>query len=195
LPEFIFLGIHANKNRLSEYGTANVLDFEGRGKNALNYQSFILKELLPYLRNQYNIQKEGNVACGFSLGGLSALDMTLENVHVFSKVGVFSGALWWRSKPYGPYYNDTTDRIIHQKFKMSVLKPTLGFWFQCGTEDEKADRNNNGVIDSIDDTLDLISILKTKGYEDVFYEEVMGGKHNQTTWKHAFPKFLKWAFA
>jgi enterochelin esterase-like enzyme len=195
VKEFIFVGIHANKNRLSEYGTSQELDYLGRGKNALSYQLFVLNELLPLLGKVYNIRKEENVACGFSLGGLSAIDMTLENVHVFDRVGVFSGAFWWRSKPYGPYYNEATDRIIHQKFKKTVLKPTLSFWFQCGTDDEKADRNNNGIIDAIDDTLDLISILKEKGYKDVNYKEIKGGQHNHATWKKAFPDFLTWAFA
>jgi predicted alpha/beta superfamily hydrolase len=192
---FVFVGVHANKNRLSEYGTSGVLDFNGRGKNSLNYQKFIIKELLPYLAKSFFLKNEGHVVCGFSLGGLSALDMTLENPNVFNKVGVFSGALWWRSKAYGPYYNDATDRIIHQKFKKSVLKASLQFWFECGTQDEKADRNNNGVIDSIDDTNDLIKILKEKGYDSVQYLEILAGEHNQNTWKNAFPDFLRWAFA
>ena len=34
--------------------------------------------------------------------------------------------------------------------------PGLKFFFQCGNMDETMDRNKNGIIDSIDDTLDLI---------------------------------------
>lgn len=192
---FVFVGVHANKNRLSEYGTSGVLDFNGRGKNSLSYQKFVIKELLPYLGKSLSLKKEGHVVCGFSLGGLSALDMAFENANVFNKIGVFSGALWWRSRAYGAYYNDATDRIIHQKFKKSVLKASLKFWFECGTLDEKADRNNNGVIDSIDDTQDLIKILKEKGYESIQYLEIIGGQHNQITWEKAFPEFLSWAFA
>ena len=41
----------------------------------------------------------------------------------------------------------------------------MKFFFECGTADEKEDRNENGVIDSIDDTLDLIATLKNKGYD------------------------------
>lgn len=194
LPPFIYIGVHANKNRLAEYGTSGILDCEGRGQNSLKYQNFVISELLPFVNITNPLQKGGHVSCGFSMGGLSVLDMTLENFHIFSKVGVFSGAFWWRSKAYGPYYSDANDRIIHQKVKKSVLKPMLEFWFQCGTEDEFADRNNNGIIDSIDDTLDLIHLLKEKGYLTIHYEEVIGGKHNHASWKKVFPDFLNWAF-
>ena len=44
----------------------------------------------------------------------------------------------------------------------------MKFYFECGTADESADRNQNGVIDSIDDTKDLISTLIEKGYESAF---------------------------
>ena len=64
------------------------------------------------------------------------------------------------------------------------------------TLDETADRNNNGIIDSIDDTLALIEELKKKGYEekDIFYLELKDGKHDVTTWGRAFPEFLKWGW-
>ena len=35
--------------------------------------------------------------CGFSLGGLSALDIVWNHPTEFTKVGVFSGSLWWRT--------------------------------------------------------------------------------------------------
>ncbi len=73
----------------------------------------------------------------------------------------------------------------------------MKFYFECGTLDETGDRNNNGIIDSIDDTKDLISTLADKGYDpllDIFYHEIEGGKHDTTTWALAFPVFLKWAF-
>ena len=74
----------------------------------------------------------------------------------------------------------------------------MKFWFQCGTNDEKADRNNNGIIDAIDDTFDLIKELEKKGYskgQTIHYEEIEDGEHNQATWRLAFPSFLSWVFA
>ncbi len=63
--------------------------------------------------------------------------------------------------------------------------------------DETQDRNNNGIIDSIDDTLDLIKDLEAKGYDktkDIFYYEMPNGHHDMPTWGKALPVFLKWAF-
>ncbi|WP_255069802.1 esterase family protein [Lacihabitans sp. LS3-19] len=193
---FVFVGIHTNENRLKEYGTSNIPDYKGRGSLATAYMNFIVSELLISLRNNYpiivNFSKTG--FCGFSLGGLSAIDIAWENPHLFSKVGVFSGSFWWRDKAYEDGYQDDIDRIMHNKIRNSEHKKGLKFWFECGTNDETADRNNNGIIDAIEDTLDLISELRKKNYsdEDITYVEVKGGEHNFGTWKKVFPNFLEW---
>jgi S-formylglutathione hydrolase FrmB len=85
---------------------------------------------------------------------------------------------------------------MHNKIRNCNYKSGLKFWLECGTADETADRNNNGIIDSIEDTLDLIAELKTKGYteNDLKYVEIDGGEHNFHTWKNAFPDFLEWVF-
>jgi enterochelin esterase-like enzyme len=86
---------------------------------------------------------------------------------------------------------------MHKIVRSTDSKSNQQFWFQCGTEDEKADRNNNGIIDAIEDTLDLIQELETLGFErnkDVAYFEVEGGKHDEETWSNAMPEFLKWMF-
>jgi hypothetical protein len=63
--------------------------------------------------------------------------------------------------------------------------------------DEAVDRNNNGIIDSIDDTLDVIKELEKKGYErpaDMYYLEIAEGKHDIATWAIAMPSFLRWGW-
>jgi hypothetical protein len=75
--------------------------------------------------------------------------------------------------------------------------PWLKFFFECGTEDEREDRNGNGIIDSIDDTLDLIGELAARGYDlqrDVRYLEIVGGRHEVATWGKAMPEFLLWGW-
>ena len=75
--------------------------------------------------------------------------------------------------------------------------PGKRFYFTTGSLDETADRNHNGIIDSIDDTLDLIKDLEAKGYDknrDIFYYEMPDGHHDMPTWAKALPVFLKWAF-
>jgi|SRR5579871_5800967 len=193
------VGIHAGKERKMEYGTATILDYKGRGAKALRYTQFIFEELFPYIQKTYlvNSFKEKAFA-GFSLGALSALDIVWNNPSGFSKVGIFSGSLWWRIKDQNDKtYSDDTDRIMHQQIRNGKYKEGLKFFFECGAGDEEDDRNNNGIIDSIDDTLDLIKELVAKGYDikkDIEYLELPDGKHDVETWAEAMPVFLKWGW-
>jgi enterochelin esterase-like enzyme len=196
IKEHICVGVYAG-NRMQEYGTAGRPDYKKRGRKAEAYSRFIVNELRPMLAKHYRVDvAAGNSAiAGFSLGGLSAFDLAWHHPEVFGKVGVFSGSLWWRSQPYHPEDPDG-NRIVHEMVRQSATQPELRFWFQTGTEDETEDRNNNGIIDSIDDTLDLIKELQSKGYpkEDIRYYEVKGGRHDVPTWGKVMPAFLVWAF-
>jgi enterochelin esterase-like enzyme len=199
LKKIIVVGIHANHDRLYEYGTAHQVDFKNRGNKAGQHTNFVLTELLPYMEHQFRLKRgpENRVIAGFSLGGLSALDIAWNHPQVFAKVGVFSGSLWWRKKAFEDGYDDYNDRIMHVQVRQHTQKPSLKFWFQTGTEDEIADRNNNGVIDAIDDTLDLMTELNAKGFMqgvDYQYVEIQGGQHNFQTWSQVMPTFLLWAF-
>jgi len=196
-PIFV-VGIHCSGDRRNEYATANVLDYAGRGNKAALYTRFVMEELLPFIRETYSINtfKEKSYA-GFSLGGLSALDIVWNNPVEFSKAGVFSGSFWWRDKAQDdPDFNEETDRIMHRLIREGSYYPWLKFFFEVGTQDETADRNNNGIIDAIDDTISLVAELKLKGYtnNDIEYIELKDGKHNVPTWARAFPDFLKWGW-
>jgi len=193
----VIVAIHAGEERLQEYGVANRPDFKDRGAKADLYNQFIITEVLPAINELLPDRKFKTTAfAGFSLGGLSALDIAWNNATLFNKVGVFSGSLWWRSKEIGKGYTDA-DRIAHAMIRETNNKPELKFWLQTGTNDETADRNKNGIIDSIDDTIDLVKELEVKGYKrpaDITYVEVVGGSHDAPTWAKAMPKFLCWAF-
>ncbi len=194
---FITVGIHANQDRMAEYGTASQADSKGRGAKAKAFSDFVTGELVPNLKKNIKFNAENFTYSGFSLGGLSAIDIAWTNPAIFKKVGVFSGSLWWRQKDLDKGYTDEKDRIMHNIIRNTIAKPDLKIWLEAGTNDEKSDRNQNGVIDAIDDTLDLIKELKIKGFaenKDVFYQEIIGGEHNQKTWGKIMPDFLIWAF-
>jgi enterochelin esterase-like enzyme len=192
------VGIHCGPERKMEYGTVATPDFKGRGARAGQYSSFIFNELLPFIQTSYFLESfKLKAFAGFSLGGLSALDTVWNHPEQFSIAGVFSGSFWWRTRDQDdPDYNDDSDRIMQQQIRKSSYKPGLKFFFQCGADDEKKDRNQNGIIDSIDDTLDVISELKSKGYtdEDIKYLLIEDGRHDVQTWGKAMPVFLEWAF-
>jgi iron(III)-enterobactin esterase len=193
------VGIYAGKERRNEYGTAKVLDYEGSPAKAEAYTQFILEELLPFIHSLYAIDEFRQRAfAGFSLGGLSAIDITWNYPDVFSIAGVFSGSLWWRTKALDDNYDDDRDRIMHQQIRNGKYQPGLRFYFTTGSLDEKADRNNNGIIDSIDDTQDLIKELKVLGYDSGYEMKYMNyedGKHDVATWGRAMPGFLLWGWA
>ena len=199
LPHCIIIAMCCNENRINEYGTSLEVDYKNRGNKAQEYANFVIHELVPLMRAEYRCRLEPskNIYAGFSLGALSALDIAWANPSVFGKIGVFSGALWWRAKAWTPEDPDG-GRIMHDIIRRSSHHPGMKFWFEVGTNDEESDRNNNGVIDAIDDTRDLIDELVTLGYrphEDIKYEEIKGGEHNPKTWGAIMPVFLNWALS
>jgi enterochelin esterase-like enzyme len=200
INDLICVGMHCSKDRKNEYGTAKILDYKGRGAKAALYTRFVFEELMPFIRSTLSIYsfKEKSFA-GFSLGGLCALDIVWNHPQEFSKAGVFSGSLWWRDKDQDDDdFDEASDRIMHrQVMETKDFYPWLKFFFEVGTLDEIADRNQNGVIDSIDDTMSFIDELVKKGYDrktSIRFLELKDGHHDVPTWAKAFPDFLKWGW-
>jgi enterochelin esterase-like enzyme len=195
----ICVGIHAGAARKMEYGTAGQPDYLGRGAMADAYTRFIFEELMPLIRRRWGIPVFREKAfAGFSLGALSAMDIVWRHPEEFTRAGLFSGSFWWRSRDKGDAaFDEERDRIMQREVREGGFYPWLKFFFECGTEDEKEDRNGNGVIDSIDDTKDLIAELAAKGYDpvnDIRYLEIEGGDHSVETWARAMPEFLLWGW-
>ncbi|RAJ05251.1 enterochelin esterase-like enzyme [Chitinophaga skermanii] len=183
------VAIHAQE-RIHEYGTARFMDVHGRGSRADLYTRFIVKELLPFLQQFYHQKWDEKAFAGFSLGGLSALDIVWNNPQIFSKAGVFSGSLWWRSME-----NGDDCRIMHKQITRDARREQLQFFFECGDQEETADRNTNGIIDAVEDTQDLVNVLRKKGYDNaqaLHFEVVKNGKHDYATWASVMPGFLGW---
>ena len=212
LSPLLCAGIHAGPDRKMEYGTAGIPDYQGRGARAADYTRFVFEELIPAIRQKYRAPdfKEKAFA-GFSLGALSAMDIVWHHPEEFSRVGLFSGSFWWRTRDKeDPEYDEDADRIMQRQVREGSYYPWLKFFFECGTEDELEDRNHNGIIDSIDDTQDLIRELVAKGYGreagvpdvsearnaagDIRYLEIAGGRHEVGTWARAMPEFLMWGW-
>lgn len=192
-------GIHAGPDRKMEYGTAAHPDFQGRGARAADYTQFVLQEAIPAVQEYCHLSRfKDNAFLGWSLGALSAMDIVWGHPQEFSRAGLFSGSFWWRTRDKtDPDYNENVHRIMQRQVAEGNYYPGLKFFFECGTEDEAEDRNGNGIIDSIDDTRDLITALINKGYDpvkDIHYLEIPGGRHEVATWAKVLPQFLSWAY-
>lgn len=197
IEEVIVVTIPAHQ-RIQEYGTAGIPDYKRRGSKAGKYSKFVINELIPFINAQYRTSKfiPKTTIIGFSLGGLTAFDICWNFPFHFGMTGAFSASFWWRNKAYEEDKEHDLGRIMLNTIKQGTKKEGLKFWFQAGTKDENEDRNNNGVIDAIDDTLDMMRGLTEIGYEpkDMQYEQVEGGEHNYETWSKILPTFLKWAY-
>jgi enterochelin esterase family protein len=196
MKPMVIAAVYAGKRRIDDYGVAGIPDYKRRGKTARQYQQFLVTELIPFVHEKIRIKKFRRIhIAGFSMGALSAFDTAWKYDHVFYSAGCFSGSFWWRSRDLDKDKPGAQNRIVHRMVSESLLKPNIKFWFECGTNDENNDRNHNGVIDSIDDTIDLIEELKEKGYKmylDIYYREVQGGRHDFETWRNVFPEYLVW---
>ncbi len=198
LAPLIVVAVPTNEDRLHEYGTAVAPNAQGLGSRAEAYGRFLTEELMPLINGRFRtLNKPENTAIlGASLGGLSAFDIAWNHPHLFGTVGVFSGSFWWRAAPDETRLTPNA-LIAHEMVRHGQYRPGFRAWFEAGTRDETADRDNNGVIDAIQDTLELIDELEKLGYErgkEIVYVEVPAGKHNYDTWAKVLPDFLLWAF-
>ena len=198
LRAFVVVAPHANEQRVQEYGIAGRPDYNGRGSRAEAYTAFVLRELLPWAQRRYGATADpaDAVFAGFSLGGLTAFDAVWHHPEAFARAGAFSGSFWWRGRAVGAGYTPA-DRLMHQQVQARPAHAAHAFWLQTGTLDERNDRNENGVIDAIEDCLDLIDTLRAQGLDvarQLRYVQIEGGHHHPDTWGRAMPDFLGWAF-
>jgi len=189
------IAIHVGE-RKQEYGVAREPDFAKRGAKAGQYAAFIEKELVSWIKQKFHFQlkPENTAIIGFSLGALSAFDIAWNHPHFIGCAGLFSGSFWWRAKSLEDGYT-SKDRIAHKMVGHTHQKPPLRLWFQTGGMDEYADRDKDGLIDSIGDTLDLMLALEKNGYvpgKDLEYVEMPNGKHDHKTMAKLLPAFLAW---
>ncbi len=197
IDPIIVVAIHATNDRLNEYGLSDQHDYRHRGALATTYARFVIDELAPFIDHHYRtLGGSSNTAImGWSLGGLSAFDLGWQHPDRFGIVGAFSASFWWRSDNSSPH-SQQASRLAHRTVRAGIKRSGLRFWFQAGTRDESADRDRNGMIDSIQDTLELIDALKSIGYRanEMKYVEVKDGRHHQETWAQVLPLFLHWVF-
>ena len=197
LQPLLIVAINA-PDRTEDYGVAGHADYKNNGASAEKYAAFIDDELFPFIKKRTGVRKFNSIAiAGCSLGGLSALDIAWDHADKIDKVGIFSGSFWYRDKDTAdPGYSDDKDRIVINKIRSSRKKPHLKYWFYAGGNEETADRDHDGIIDVVDDTRDVIDVIKMKNVsppQDILYTEVKNGRHDYDSWSNVFPQFLIWA--
>ncbi|HEU5089502.1 MAG TPA: alpha/beta hydrolase-fold protein [Roseiflexaceae bacterium] len=196
IQPIIVVGIAATVDRLHEYGTVGVPNAQGLGERAGRYSQFLRHELMPEMNRRYRVRSgsQHTAIVGASMGGLTAFDLAWSHPDLFGAVGVFSGSFWWRADDRSVRAR-VVSRIMHRKVRSAPTLPAIRMWFQTGTEDETSDRDGDGVIDSIQDTWELITALEERGFrlgKQMRYREIAGGRHDQATWSQVMPELLEW---
>ncbi len=185
-------------DRMKELGIADYPDYKNNGADAAKYSAFVDNELYAFIKKKTGVRKFNSITiAGCSLGGLAAFDIAWDHADKIDKVGVFSGSFWYRDKDASDAdYSDDEDRLMMNKIRSSRKKPHLKYWFYAGDDEEKSDRDKDGIIDVVDDTKDLITVLNSKkavSPDDIIFTEIKEGKHDYPSWSHVFPDFLIWA--
>ena len=186
-----------NEARLQDYGTAGIPNAQGLGARADLYERFVLEEVMPWATSRYRLRggPAHTAVLGSSLGGLAAFDLAWRHPDLFGTVGAMSGSFWWRTAD-GTLEAKQGSRVALRMVREATPLPRLRIWLETADGDETSDRDGNGVIDSIQDTDDLVQALAARGYapgQDVVHLTVPGG-HDQATWGRVLPQFLVFAF-
>lgn len=196
IKPLVVVGIHPD-DRMQLYGVAGIQDYMNNGTRTAKYSAFVYDELYFYIKEKTGVRKFNSITiAGCSLGGLSAFDIAWDHADRINKVGIFSGSFWYRDiDTSSPEYNDEKNRIMLNKLRSSRKRPKLKYWFYAGGEEEKSDRDKDGLIDVVDDSYDIIKMIKSKqGTSDnITFFEKKDGRHDYDSWSHVFPQFLLWA--
>lgn len=131
------------------------------------FGDIIAKELLPWVRDNYNISDKADKAIigGLSLGGLTAAYIGLNHSEVFGNVLSQSGSYWYKPEGY------EEDNWISKQFE-EMDKLPLKFYLNIGVLESK-DR-------MIDTNIKLRDTLIEKGYA-VDFEYFKSG-HDYLSW-------------
>lgn len=134
------------------------------------FGDIIVKELMPWVRDNYNISNKADEAIigGLSLGGLTASYLGLKYSEIFGNVLSQSGSYWY--KPEG-FECDESNCWMSTEFK-AIDKLPLKFYLNVGVLETK-DR-------MIDTNINLRNALIFKGYT-VEFEEFKSG-HDYLSW-------------
>lgn len=202
------MGTYGLSDRAGKRSVPGDSRFGPVGSRAYDYSEWVAWELVPYIDNHYRTRRTpaARSVLGWSLGGLNAFNLGWEYPDVFARVGAFSPSFWLSSDRANAASVQRT-RLAQGMVEAGPMRAGSRFWFAIGTAEETDDRDGDGVIDAVDDTLDLARGLARLGYsanledalrpsrdQEVVFHLLPDGQHNQASWARMLPLFLQWAY-
>ncbi len=160
--------------RLNEYSPWQNPTYGGGDGD--EYISFIVNTLKPFIDEHYRTlsEREHTGIMGSSMGGLISLYAALEYPEVFGRAGIFSPSLWFSDEIF------TFAQTHPHESQMKID-------FMCG------DQESGTMVPLMQD---MYNLLLTNGFstEELQYEVVAGGQHNETLWHNEFSETYQWLF-
>lgn len=173
----IIVGIYnAGKARVREYTPTRAPRLGGG--QADRFAKFLVEELMPFMQKEYRTVSgpEFTGMGGSSLGGLVSLYVGLKLPHVFGKLAALSPSIWWNQ------------RVITRFAEAARVHPRPRIWLDVGT------REGPRIVQDVEQFRD---VLLQKGWrlgQDLHYERVEGGEHNEAAWAQRVGPFLEFLF-
>jgi predicted alpha/beta superfamily hydrolase len=168
---------NAGRDRIDEYTPTRDAAHDAGGL-ADRYGQMLTYELKPFIDRHYRTKREASHTglVGSSLGGLLTLHLGLSHPAVFGKLALLSPSVWW------------DDRWIVRQLVTTVGgRPDLTIWLDVGTQETRMLRGARL----------LLRVLQRRGWrlgEDLEYEEVDGGLHDERSWGLRIGRVLRFLF-
>ncbi len=126
----VVIGIDNSPKRMVEYFPVTE-EFE-------KYERFVLEEVLPWARENYNITDEAaeSAVMGSSMGGLVSFALASRNPEVFGNAGCLS-----------PWFEYENNRYIHEAVRKFEEKPPVRVYMDSGISDWRGlDDGHRGML-------------------------------------------------
>ena len=173
----ILVGIaNAGMRRMPEY--TPTADPQFGGGEGDRYGTLILNELKPLMDRTWRTFPDAahTGMGGASLGGLISLYLALTHRTAISRIAVISPSLWWDR------------RNILSLVRQASPDPELRIWLDMGTAE--------GSL-HLHDTDQFYGSLLERGWlagEQVVYQRIAGGVHNEDAWAARFGDVLRFLY-
>lgn len=172
--------------------------FYVNAKDGMQMEKAIMKDLVPYIEKQYNVDKNADQHAigGISMGGYGAARLALRYPNRFKHAMLISPAVWQRLDSSNQYYKtlhafndgeknwswDKYDSLAPTKYLKKKGAKDVDFFI----ETSKADK-----VVPVKDVAEFKQKLANNGNQ-VTYKEDETGDHTWTYWETVAPQGYKW---
>jgi predicted alpha/beta superfamily hydrolase len=177
IAPLIIVGIfNTGEHRIEEYTPTR--DRKLGGGHAELYGRMLVEELKPFIDSRYRtLSGAANTGLGgSSLGGLATVYLGFTYPEIFGKLAVLSPSVWW------------DNQAIVKMIARTPVKPRLQIWLSMGTDESKTGLRDANLLRTA-----LVAKGWTEG-EDLHYEIIPGGKHEEAAWAERIDHVLRYLF-